>query len=291
MRTALRPVMETTSWALLTTLLLMGCADASHEVARGCARWTPSGLSEICCERCKPGNRVYKRCGLDPRELCVPCEEGTYTLDPTQEFCQTCTQCIGVHFEKQACTSSSDTVCGCRTGYRCGDSRCSYCVEECGMGQEPTERRTCRDCPSGTFNDQIHQKCKPWRTSCPDPQQRIVDVGTAVRDSICGNFSAVNPEVITFPTKKDSRGWKVAAIAFICLCLSVTLVVAFAYIISGKIMKKKPSTKPSVVEKAAEGPQRVAQQEDCSFCHPQQEQGGSTDSVCTEDSDFKLLPV
>lgn len=41
------------------------------------------------------GNRVVSRCGPDPKELCTPCEEGTYTKDPLKFDCKQCTTCTG----------------------------------------------------------------------------------------------------------------------------------------------------------------------------------------------------
>lgn len=59
--------------------------------------------------------------------------------------------CVGgAQFLKKACTKSKDTECDCRAGFRCGDDHCSFCVEECGKGQEPlpaarkTHISTCR---------------------------------------------------------------------------------------------------------------------------------------------------
>lgn len=37
------------------------------------------------------------------------------------------------------CSADADTVCGCKSGLRCGNQRCEYCVQECRKGQEPTD--------------------------------------------------------------------------------------------------------------------------------------------------------
>lgn len=39
------------------------------------------------------------------------------------------------------CTASTDSVCGCKEGFRCGDQQCRYCVMECSKGEEPTYTR------------------------------------------------------------------------------------------------------------------------------------------------------
>uniref|UniRef100_A0A8C7KHJ7 Tumor necrosis factor receptor superfamily, member 9a n=1 Tax=Oncorhynchus kisutch TaxID=8019 RepID=A0A8C7KHJ7_ONCKI len=155
---------------LCISMLTLCCLSSTGEI--GCKQWTTSaGSPDVCCERCNPGNRLMTRCGPDPEKLCVPCRNETYTTDGTSQSCLRCTQC-GAQFLKAACTKSKDTECDCRAGFRCGDDHCSFCVEECGTGQEPLPIRThgklsprsCRNCPEGTFNDKIHEKCKSWRT-------------------------------------------------------------------------------------------------------------------------------
>ncbi|KAM6977586.1 tumor necrosis factor receptor superfamily member 9a [Aplochiton taeniatus] len=121
----------------------------------------------------------------NPKDLCTPCEPDSYTVEPANPSCLSCTQCVGAQILVKPCTISSDTVCGCKPGKKCGDAGCSFCVQECGKGQEPADNRTCRDCPEGTFNDKIHEKCIPWHKSCPDPNAHIESKGDAFNDIKC----------------------------------------------------------------------------------------------------------
>uniref|UniRef100_A0A668A0A9 TNFR-Cys domain-containing protein n=1 Tax=Myripristis murdjan TaxID=586833 RepID=A0A668A0A9_9TELE len=128
-----------------------------------CSRKLGQGLDRYVYIFMCAGNRIFNRCGQDPKQLCVPCEEGTFTTEPRVYSCSRCSDCTGAQVVKKACTSTSDTVCGCQDGLQCGDATCSFCVTTCGKGEEPVQR-SCRPCANGTFNDKIHEKCKPWRT-------------------------------------------------------------------------------------------------------------------------------
>ncbi|KAM9856143.1 tumor necrosis factor receptor superfamily member 9a isoform 2-T2 [Aulostomus maculatus] len=182
-------------------LLIHGCLSSLEQTDHGCMRWTYRG-TDVCCDACHPGNRLVTPCGADPKELCTPCEAGTFTVKSKDYICSRCTQCVGAQVLKEQCTATTDTVCGCRVGLKCGDHKCSFCVQKCGKGEEPTEKRTCRPCPDGTFNDQIHQKCKPWSTKCHDPDQSMVVKGDAFSDIKCVNVS----RSLQKPSKRSRTG-------------------------------------------------------------------------------------
>uniref|UniRef100_A0A8C4GP69 Tumor necrosis factor receptor superfamily, member 9a n=1 Tax=Dicentrarchus labrax TaxID=13489 RepID=A0A8C4GP69_DICLA len=152
---------------------------------------------DVCSVSLFVGNRLVKECGRSPKELCIPCEPRTYTVKPKEFRCARCTQCI---VQVEQCTATTDTKCGCMEGLICGDDRCSFCIDKCDRGQEPTKERSCRPCPDGTFNDKSHQMCKPWSIKCSKPYQNIVAKGTAFTDIKCANvsLSPVHPLILIF---------------------------------------------------------------------------------------------
>uniref|UniRef100_A0AAZ3PIX6 TNFR-Cys domain-containing protein n=1 Tax=Oncorhynchus tshawytscha TaxID=74940 RepID=A0AAZ3PIX6_ONCTS len=306
---------------LCISMLTLCCLSSTGEI--GCKQWTTSaGSPDVCCERCNPGNRLMTRCGPDPEKLCVPCRNETYTTDGTSQSCLRCTQCVGgAQFLKAACTKSKDTECDCRAGFRCGDDHCSFCVEECGTGQEPLPAaRSCRNCPEGTFNDKIHEKCKSWRTSCLHPNEHIVAVGDAVSDSKCGIANIVTPEVNTLPsTQADPEGktsesnpwqnvispcfffkndkasffdgtglfWAISA----SFGVFILLIVLFLVIIITKKKPEKTAPKEPTLNELTPPTDEPRSLVVTSFHHPQQEQGSSSEILCSQDFETKLLPV
>ncbi|XP_056096367.1 tumor necrosis factor receptor superfamily member 9a [Rhinichthys klamathensis goyatoka] len=253
----------------------------------GCEDWTISG-SDVCCKTCKPGNHLVDRCGRDPEKLCTPCAPDMYTIGLTLNlFCLRCTQCIGKQFTLRPCTISSNTVCGCKPGYRCGNDKCSFCVTECKEGEEPTENRLCRKCPEGKFNDKIHSNCREWKKSCPDGQ--MLGKGNATSDCTCiySDKEAIVPTLHVVSNKKEQTKWLpvfiaggMAGLAVLCFIASVV-----AYVKGQNKTEKKPKTDAGDQD---ESRIMVGEQADCSFRHPEQEQG-SSESINTQDSDSKLI--
>ncbi|XP_043080397.1 tumor necrosis factor receptor superfamily member 9a [Puntigrus tetrazona] len=255
----------------------------------GCEDWNIDENYGVCCKKCKPGNRLVETCGINPEKLCTPCEPGTYITSPNF-YCLRCTQCIGNQVTDKLCTISSDTVCKCKDGYRCGNKKCSFCVYECKVGEEPTEERSCRKCPEGKFNDKIHSMCKEWKKSCPDGQTLVK--GNVTSDSICTYLEEPRPNSSTSGTdnKNEQTRWLSVLIAAGMAGLAVLLIVAsIAAYVKAQNKTEKPKTDTPDEDHSAESRIMVVDQEDCSFRHPEQEQGGSLDSINTQDSESKLI--
>uniref|UniRef100_A0A9J7ZN04 Tumor necrosis factor receptor superfamily, member 9a n=4 Tax=Cyprinus carpio TaxID=7962 RepID=A0A9J7ZN04_CYPCA len=269
---------------LLIFSLVLNCTIGADT---GCDDWTLNG-NDVCCERCKPGNRLVESCGRNPENLCTPCESDTY-ITSHGLYCLRCTQCIGNQFTLKHCTISSDTVCGCKAGYLCGNDKCSFCVTECKEGEEPTKERYCRKCPEGKFNDKIHSMCKEWRKSCPDGQTLVK--GNVTSDSMCTYLKEPKKEPIPVLTdKKEPRKWLPVFIAagmagFAVLCIIVSVV---AYV-KAQNKTEKPKTDTPDQDHSDESRIMVVEQEDCSFRQPEQEQCGSSESINTQDSESKLI--
>ncbi|KAM9443847.1 tumor necrosis factor receptor superfamily member 9b isoform 1-T1 [Clarias gariepinus] len=269
---------------LVRTLVLSLSLSLGYSVEPGCAEWNlhPSNANWVCCERCKPGNHLVSACGSEVKTLCVPCVNGTFTTSYRAEACSRCTQCIGPQRVKHPCTASTDTVCECVQGFVCGNRVCTFCVQQCGKGQEPTDDRRCRACPAGTFNDQIHHKCINWSSSCPSPDQHIVASGTASSDITC-SLSPLNP---TSPTPNEKDSGMILVIAIICACLIISSALPLC---AAMYFKKEKTVKipPGPVETPA-GRRLVPEPEQCSFCFPQEERG-SHSSLLTENKPFELV--
>ncbi|XP_052449950.1 tumor necrosis factor receptor superfamily member 9a [Carassius gibelio] len=249
----------------------------------GCKDWNFKEDREICCNECKPGNRLVEYCGTDPEKLCTPCEPGTY-VNGVEFFCKRCAQCIGNQFTYKACTISSDTVCGCKEGYLCGNDKCSFCVEECKVGEEPTKERSCRKCPEGKFNDKIHSMCKEWTAvSCPDGQTLVK--GNVTSDSTCINLE---PLSAVKTNQKEQINWLPV---FIAAGMAVLFIIGsvVAYVNAKYKTEKKPKTDTPDQDDSDVSSIMIVEQEDCSFRHPEQEQGSSSESINTQDSESKLI--
>ncbi|KAK3547285.1 hypothetical protein QTP86_017778 [Hemibagrus guttatus] len=260
---------------LITTILY-----TTEAVTSGCQIWRING-DEVCCDQCKPGNRLVANCGPDRSQLCTPCEPNTFIDHPLNPYCHRCSKCIGAQVQTKPCNASADTVCGCKPGFRCGNQQCAYCVEECAMGQEPTDERDCRKCPDGTFNDKTHSACKPWTKRCPEGEQ-IIASGNEFSDIQCGKGPAVtSTDTFFYPFIGIFTGISALIIIFF-------LLLWFTY----KRTKNKSQSKDLKPATPTQGEltiMMVEHEEACSFHQPEQEQGGSSESINTQDSESKLI--
>ncbi|XP_062843159.1 tumor necrosis factor receptor superfamily member 9b [Trichomycterus rosablanca] len=278
-------------WLVLALMLPLALSLGS-EVESGCADWSLDPSKQACCQTCKPGNQLVRQCGLDPQTLCAPCINGTYATEGIPKSCLRCTQCLSPMRVKTPCTASSDTVCDCDYGFRCGDQKCSFCIQVCGKGEEPSNRR-CQPCPAGKFNNQTHQHCISWSSSCPFPNQRIIAAGTAVSDIVCADVEPtllppdVKPTAIQQDSEYISPGLTLA-IAVICACLILCSTLPFCVLLHYK-SRKTLKTAPIHV-KAPAGRRQVPEPEQCSFCFPQEERGSNSESsLISDDKPFELV--
>ncbi|KAM6930015.1 tumor necrosis factor receptor superfamily member 4-like [Lycodopsis pacificus] len=286
--------MAATLWAMGLFLLLQGSLCSVEQTNRGCLTWTPKG-ENVCCEACHPGHRMVRDCGPRAKDLCTPCESGKFSENPKNKWCTRCTQCVGAQVYVKQCTPTTDTQCGCKEGLTCGNDRCTFCVRKCGKGQEPTEKRSCRPCPDGTFNDQSHQMCKPWSTRCPDPEQRIVAKGDALTDIKCANVS-VSPS--RKPEKPDptEQAWPLVIYVITSVVLTAfgVIIISISSIIAKKIIqkrndeRKKPPKETLIIRPPTDEPRTLIAIE-CSFHEAQQEQGSSSESLVSKDSSEQLI--
>ncbi|XP_051518759.1 tumor necrosis factor receptor superfamily member 9-like isoform X2 [Myxocyprinus asiaticus] len=271
-------------------LLLASLVPYSEGANTGCDVWSLTIVPDVCCTKCKPGNRLVDRCGRYPELLCTPCEPDSYTTDPISDSCRKCTQCTDLQFTLKPCNISSDTVCGCKKGYLCGNKECSFCVTECGKGEEPNNFRSCNKCSHGTFNDRIHSMCKPWRESCPEGQI-LVTKGDALKDHEC-RLDLDNLQKTSYlSVKKDEMNWLPVGIAGGMAGLGVLCIIAsvVACVQAQNKTEKSLKTDSPDQELLEDSRIMIVEQEDCSFHHPEQEQGGSSESISTQDSESKLI--
>ncbi|CAL8367323.1 unnamed protein product [Lota lota] len=275
-------------WSVMGFLLMQGCWGSPVRTGGGgCNTWKPSGKMDVCCQMCDPGYRILRRCGPSLDDLCTPCENGTFTLDPSMLSCTKCKQCGGVQTLVAACTTTKDTQCGCPPELLCNDSHCAICVKQCGIGQEP-QGGSCRECPHGTFNDQNHQKCKPWKSICTHPDEYMI-MGNRFTDSKCiGNATRTATTVKTttprnIESNKDTMlPWVVVVVS--CLVLLFPLILMINVVTKLKEKKKGgPTVKQQLFITTPTDEPRTLMAIECSFHEP--EQVSSSESLATEDSE------
>ncbi|XP_063064469.1 tumor necrosis factor receptor superfamily member 9a [Engraulis encrasicolus] len=301
--------------------------NSTADTVCGCKkgyRCTDASCS-MCTQECGPGEEPKRgRCvkcsegtfNSQTHHQCMPwtkCPPGQMVLtsgtSTTDTKCGPCTQCHDPQVLIKQCHGSTDTVCGCKKGYRCTDASCSRCTRQCGPGEELRQGH-CERCPEGTFSEQMDHQCIPW-TKCPAGQV-VVSNGTSSSDTKCA--APLLKTTTARTTTKHSRSLTPAVhparkpdddttmtiwipVAVFCVLLAAACVVIFAFILKQmttgkeapfKTPPQEPPKSPGPVHLMMPMPVEQEQEEDCSFCQPQQEQG-SLDSFSTQDSMEKLL--
>ncbi|XP_061629589.1 tumor necrosis factor receptor superfamily member 9-like [Phyllopteryx taeniolatus] len=273
-------------------LLLVGETLSSlDQISRGCKRWRSGAQphGDVCCDECHPGNRLVSHCGANPQDLCTPCEGKTYTQNPKNYKCSRCTQCEGAQVLVEDCTPTTDTRCGCKKGLLCGNDRCSFCLKKCGKGEEPSENRSCRPCANGTFNDQIHQKCKPWRTKCPNPDQIILASGDAFTDNRCVDVSPSSLKQPESDRTKSSWPLLLSVLPSVCLLALCIFLILTVYGLKRKKKTRDKTTNAPIITTATDDPETLIPME-CSFHEAQEEHGNSSsESLVSKESQDHLV--
>ncbi|XP_076132223.1 tumor necrosis factor receptor superfamily member 9a isoform X1 [Alosa pseudoharengus] len=282
-------------WTLFTALLMLSILFFARGDEIGCKKWDDAHNGQIFCLECHTGNRLVVEKGFDPTKLCTPCKNGTYTKTNREYYCDRCNQCVDPQVERTPCHGTTNTVCGCKKGYRCYRPDCSICERECPPGTQPSIGK-CPSCPKGTFNDKIHDKCKEW-TKLRCPPGYTVTNGTTTTDSKCdiSNEIMTTKQRRSTTTPPDEKDWNMALVWIplgVLFSLVTFIVVVFGLFITQIKINKVPTKTPIKEQPITPDPfsLMLVEQEECSFRQPQQEQGSSMESLSTQDSMEKLLP-
>lgn len=82
-------------------------------------QYLSEGLNK-CCTRCPPGHYKKNECTHSTDTLCMPCENGKYAAKWNYSpNCRTCYPCSKILVEREPCSTTQNTVCGCPDGQYC----------------------------------------------------------------------------------------------------------------------------------------------------------------------------
>ncbi|XP_019725018.1 tumor necrosis factor receptor superfamily member 11A isoform X2 [Hippocampus comes] len=156
-----------------------------------------------CCNKCKPGFRVFADCGESHQTKCVKCGNGEYQPNWTQE-----TRCLqqricdaGKGFMSRPENLEAEEPCRCLPNFQCSLINCEYCerIPSCrpgyGLEVEPESingRKICVPCKKGSFSaDNNTKQCKQW-TNCKAEGRSETQAGSAQADAVCGPPVSIN---------------------------------------------------------------------------------------------------
>ncbi|XP_023266018.1 tumor necrosis factor receptor superfamily member 1B-like [Seriola lalandi dorsalis] len=178
--------------------------------------------SNLCCKKCRPGERLIEDCTETTESVCAKCEPGQYM--ESWNFAQNCFSCEkcktrnGVEYA-QNCSSTTRARCKCMPGMYCvigfNSPYCKECARyiPCKVGHGVSLPGTansnvrCEQCPVGTFSDTISltDRCRP-HTNCHG--NAVVRKGNTTSDTLC-EHQGVTTAQIPKTLKADDTGFVV----------------------------------------------------------------------------------
>nr|XP_057916663.1 tumor necrosis factor receptor superfamily member 11A isoform X2 [Doryrhamphus excisus] len=182
-----------------------------------------------CCDKCKPGFRVFADCNESHQTKCVKCAHGEYQPYWTQE-----TRCLqqricdaGKGFMSRPENLEAEEPCRCFPNFQCHPINCEFCerIPTCrpgyGLELDPEStngRKICVACKKGFFSaDNNTKQCKPW-TNCKAEGRSETRGGSAQTDAECGP-----------PLSSAAPSWVVVSVlsAITILCLLILLLFCY----------------------------------------------------------------
>ncbi|XP_051910769.1 tumor necrosis factor receptor superfamily member 11A isoform X2 [Hippocampus zosterae] len=156
-----------------------------------------------CCDKCKPGFRVFADCGESHQTKCIKCGSGEYQPTWTQE-----TRCLqqricdaGKGFMSRPENVEAEEPCPCLPNFQCSLINCEFCerIPSCrpgyGLEVEPESvngRKICVPCRKGSFSAGNNTgQCKQW-TNCKAEGRSETQAGSAQADAVCGPPVSIN---------------------------------------------------------------------------------------------------
>ncbi|XP_040921415.1 tumor necrosis factor receptor superfamily member 11A [Toxotes jaculatrix] len=184
---------------------------------------------ERCCEKCRPGFRVFADCSDSHQTKCIKCNRGEYQPGWTAE--KRCLQqkfCDPIKgFMERPENPVAEVPCRCRTTLQCCPINCEFCerIPTCGAGygleEDPESsngRKICVPCKRGFFStDNNGEQCKPW-TNCKAEGKSETQPGSAQADAICGA-----------PVSGAAPSWVIVSVLSVITVLCLLILLLFCY--------------------------------------------------------------
>ncbi|KAM9361861.1 tumor necrosis factor receptor superfamily member 1B isoform 2-T2 [Symphorus nematophorus] len=171
--------------------------------------------TNLCCKKCRAGERVRQECSKTTETVCEPCPAGQFreqwNYSPTCQACETCKSSKNL-LELQNCSRTTRSRCGCKPGTFCeigfDDPYCESCrkyfICKVGFGVSVPGKANsnvrCERCPDGTFSDTASHtdRCRP-HTICLG---RVVKKGNATSDTVCEPEAFISNTQLQTSTKE-----------------------------------------------------------------------------------------